>query len=73
MSFFKDQSKLMGTVTSKGQIHFHPLNDKPILQVPLSKPTLRKFCSLAKFQIMLAIIEGHMNFKNAHFLKIIAF
>lgn len=56
MFFSKDQSKLMRTVTSQGQIHFHPLNDKLILQVPLSKLTFyEKVYSLPKFQVMSAI------------------
>lgn len=69
MSFSKDQSKLMGTVPSRGQIHFYPLNDKFILQVPLSQLSLQgSFVPLlsSKFR---GNLEGLMNFKGTCWLS----
>lgn len=67
MFFSKDQSKLMGTVTSRGQIHFQSLNDKLILQVPLSKPTAWECLVLPLYsKLCQQLVEGHVNFRNVH-------
>lgn len=59
----------MVTVTSRGQILFYPLNEKLILQVPLSKPTRQESFVPFLNSKWCQQLEAHMNFRNVHFLK----